>query len=55
MENKLPADKRKRLEELLSYANEHGEDYAAQIAKLALDLDDKAEYNKFKQVFSDNI
>lgn len=55
MENKLSVKKRKRLEELLSYANELGEDYIAQITKLALDLDDKGEYNKFKQVFSDNI
>lgn len=48
---KLTNEQRRRLEELLHYAKEHGDNYVSQIAKLALDLDEKGEIGKFEEVF----
>lgn len=48
---KLTDEQRRKLEELLCYAKEHRNPYLCQITKLALDLDEKGEYDKFTAVF----
>lgn len=48
----LPKTAEKRLQDLIEYAKSQGEDKIADLAKLALQLSDKGEYNIFKEVFS---
>lgn len=48
---KLTDEQKRKLEELLSYAKEHRDNYVSQIAKLALELDEKGEYDKFETIF----
>ena len=51
---RLSAEERQRIEALLTEANEQGETYVAQIAKLALQLSDEGRYDDFRKVFSNN-
>lgn len=51
---RLSAEERQRIEDLLTEANEQGETYVAQIAKLALQLSDEGRYDDFRKVFSNN-
>ena len=53
MRNKLDIIERNRMEELLREARNRKEDYVANIIQLALTMDDKGEYNKFIEVFSE--
>lgn len=51
---RLSAEERQRIEALLTEANEQGETYVAQIAKLALQLSSEGRYDDFRKVFSNN-
>lgn len=51
---RLSAEERQRIEALLTEANEQGETYVAQIAKLALQLSDEGRYDDFRKIFSNN-
>ena len=53
MESRLTPEKRKKYQELLEMAQKNPEEYKSviQIVSLALQLDEKGEYWKFKEVF----
>lgn len=51
---RLSAEERQRIDALLTEANEQGETYVAQIAKLALQLSSEGRYDDFRKVFSNN-
>lgn len=49
---KLTEEERKRMQNLVNYANNLGEPEIAHLAKLALDMDAKGEYSEFAKLFS---
>lgn len=51
--DKLTQKQRDEFEELFRYAESTGNHHVANIAKLALDMDDKGEFAKFKEIMSD--
>lgn len=53
MRNRLNIAERNRMEKLLQEAKNRKEDYVANIIRLALTMDDKGEYDKFIEVFSE--
>lgn len=48
----LPESHKSKLQDLIEYAKEHGEDRIAELANLAVQLNNKEEYSKFREVFS---
>lgn len=48
----LPKTAKKRLQDLIKYAKSQGEDKIAELVDLAIQLNNKEEYSKFKEVFS---
>lgn len=54
MEKRLTPEKRNKYQELLAAAQKNPEEYKSviQIVSLALQLDEKGEFYKFKEVFS---
>lgn len=54
MKKKLDETERNRMLKLIEEAKKHGEDHIASLIRLAINLSDKGEYDKFIQIFSEN-